>query len=68
MRALGYTLILFGIISAVVIMLYNEALGWFGLTGSIVGILTGIGFVNHVQTRFCRDSTTTVNTCGCNRF
>lgn len=68
MRALGYTLILFGIITAVVIMLYNEALGWSGLTGSVVGILTGIGFVNHVQVRCCRENTTTVTNCGCNRF
>lgn len=68
MRALGYTLILFGIISAVVIMLYSQSLGWSGLTGSIVGIMTGIGFINHVPERCCRENTTTVNTCGCNRF
>lgn len=66
MRALGYTLVLFGIISAVVIMLYSQSLGWSGLTGSIVGIMTGIGFINHTPER-CRE-TTTVNTCGCNRF
>lgn len=66
MRALGYTLVLFGIISAVVIMLYSQSLGWSGLTGSIVGIMTGIGFINHTPER-CQE-TTTVNTCGCNRF
>lgn len=68
MRALGYTLILFGIISAVVIMLYSQTLGWSGLTGSIVGIMTGIGFINHVPERTCRETTATVSTCGCNRF
>jgi len=46
MRTLGYALILFGIISAVIILIYSAVLGWSGLTGSIVAVMAGIGFLN----------------------
>jgi hypothetical protein len=46
MRTLGYALILFGIISAVIILIYSATIGWSGLTGSVVAIMTGIGFLN----------------------
>lgn len=46
MRGLGYALILFGIISAVIILLYGAVIGWSGLTGSIVAVMTGVGFLS----------------------
>lgn len=62
MRGLGYALILFGIISAVIILLYGAFIGWSGLTGSIVAVMTGVGFLN--LTGECYHEN---NTCGCNR-
>lgn len=63
MRTLGYALILFGIISAVIILIYNAAIGWSGLTGSIVAIMTGIGFLNLAGEYGCPNEK---NKCGCN--
>lgn len=65
MRTLGYALILFGIISAVIILIYNPALGWSGLTGSIVAVMTGIGFLNLAGEYGC---TKEKDNCGCNRY
>ena len=62
MRGLGYALILFGIISAVIILLYGAIIGWSGLTGSIVGVMTGVGFLNQ-SGEYYREN----NSCGCNR-
>lgn len=65
MRTLGYALILFGIISAVIILIYADILGWSGLAGSIVGIIAGIGFLNNCgEGCGCRENTG----CGCNNY
>ena len=45
MRGLGYALILFGIITAVLILLYGSIIGWSGLVGSIVAVMAGVGFL-----------------------
>lgn len=66
MRTLGYALILFGIISAVIILIYGFILGWSGLTGSIAAVLAGIGFLNVVDCYGCCKETTCG--CGCNRY
>lgn len=63
MRGLGYALILFGIISAVIILLYGAIIGWSGLTGSIVAVMTGVGFLN-LAGDCCKEN----NSCGCNRY
>lgn len=63
MRGLGYALILFGIISAVIILLYGPTIGWSGLTGSIVAVMTGVGFLTQ-----CGDNCRENNACGCNRY
>lgn len=69
MRSLGYTLILFGILSAVVIMIYNTTLGWSGLAGSIIGVITGIGFLNPADDGCRREHPAVTNNCGgCNRY
>lgn len=62
MRGLGYALILFGIISAVIILLYGTIIGWSGLTGSIVAVMTGVGFLSQAGDYFKENSG-----CGCNR-
>ncbi len=62
MRGLGYALILFGIISAVIILLYGTVIGWSGLTGSIVAVMAGVGFLN-LSGEYYREN----NGCGCNR-
>ena len=64
MRGLGYALILFGIISAVIILLYGAIIGWSGLTGSIVAVMTGVGFLNLAGDCGWKES----NNCGCNRY
>ena len=63
MRGLGYALILFGIISAVIILLYGAVIGWSGLTGSIVAVMTGVGFLTQ-----CGDGCKENNNCNCNRY
>lgn len=63
MRGLGYALILFGIISAVIILLYGPTIGWSGLTGSIVAVMTGVGFLT-----FDNCNVKESNGCGCNRY
>lgn len=63
MRGLGYALILFGIISAVIILLYGTVIGWSGLTGSIVAVMTGVGFLT-----LAGDCYKDNNNCGCNRY
>ena len=45
MRGLGYALILFGIITAVLILLYGSYIGWSGLVGSCVAVMAGVGFL-----------------------
>lgn len=66
MRTLGYALILFGIISAVIILIYGAILGWSGLTGSITAVLAGIGFLNLADCYGCAKETSNYG-CGCNR-
>ena len=61
MRTLGYALILFGIISAVIILIYAQTLGWSGLTGSIVAVMAGIGFLNLAGDGCCREHNTICN-------
>lgn len=63
MRGLGYALIIFGVITAVLIFLYAPYVGWSGLTGSITAILAGIGFTALAGTE-CRDH----HHCECNRY
>ena len=65
MRGLGYALILFGIISAVIILLYGIFIGWSGLTGSIVAVMTGVGFLS--LSGECCAKENSCN-CGCNRY
>lgn len=65
MRTLGYALILFGIISAVIILIYSGVIGWSGLTGSVVAVMAGIGFLNLAGDFCCKES---INNCGCNRY
>lgn len=67
MRGLGYALIIFGIISAVIILLYNAPLGWSGLTGSIVAIMTGMGFLAQNGTLGWKENDNNCG-CGCNRY
>ncbi|MBE5802961.1 MAG: hypothetical protein E7316_00435 [Clostridiales bacterium] len=63
MRTLGYALILFGIISAVIILVYSAVLGWSGLTGSVVAVIAGVGFLNLAADCCVKES----NNC-CNRY
>lgn len=65
MRTLGYALILFGIISAVIILIYGNLIGWSGLTGSIAAVLAGIGFLTVVDCYGCCKES--AYGCGCNR-
>jgi len=65
MRTLGYALILFGIISGVIILVFYPTLGWSGLTGSIVAVMTGVGFLNLVGEYGC---TREKDNCCCNRY
>lgn len=46
MRGLGFALILFGIITAVLILLYGGTVGWSGLVGSVAAVMTGVGFLS----------------------
>lgn len=63
MRTLGYALILFGIISAVIILIYPDILGWSGLTGSIVAVMSGIGFLNYAGDGSYRENTVCGHRC-----
>lgn len=63
MRGLGFALIIFGILSAVIILLYGAVIGWSGLTGSIVAVMAGVGFL-YLAGDGCRQEH---YTCGCNR-
>lgn len=66
MRGLGYALIVVGIISAVLIFLYAEILGWSGLVGSVVAVLTGVGFLSY-NTCGCANCRQNNYSCTCNR-
>ena len=65
MRGLGYALIIVGILSAVLIFLYPNLLGWSGLVGSVVAVLTGVGFLSCTgcTCNACRST----YACNCNR-
>ena len=63
MRTLGYALILFGIISSVIILIYPLIFGWSGLTGSIVAVMAGVGFLNLEGGGCCRENTICNHRC-----
>ena len=66
MRGLGYALIIVGILSAVLIFLYPGLLGWSGLVGSVVAVLTGVGFLSYTGCG-CTACRSVNYTCNCNR-
>ena len=65
MRGLGYALIFFGIITAVLILLYGSFVGWSGLVGSIVAVMAGVGFLYLAGDCFGKDHCQ--SSC-CNRY
>lgn len=63
MRGLGFALILFGILSAVIILLYGPIIGWSGLVGSVAAVMCGVGFL-FIEGDSCRNRNQCRNYCG----